>query len=80
MQGPSSYAITPYQLKASQLLLYVLPSQPQIGSITSRKRKGFYLANIIGLLKREKKEYVGIIQINKNFAFARKLFVLGVSF
>ena len=38
--------------------------------ILSRKRKGFYLANIIGLLKREKKEYVGIIQINKNFAFA----------
>ena len=38
--------------------------------ILSRKRNGFYLANIIGLLKREKKEYVGIIQINKNFAFA----------
>ena len=38
--------------------------------ILSRKRKGFYLANIIGLLKREKNEYVGIIQINKNFAFA----------
>ena len=38
--------------------------------ILSRKRKGFYLANIIGLIKREKKEYVGIIQINKNFAFA----------
>ena len=38
--------------------------------ILSRKRKGFYLANIIGLIKRDKKEYVGIIQINKNFAFA----------
>ena len=38
--------------------------------ILSRKRKGFYLANIIGLITREKKEYVGIIQINKNFAFA----------
>ena len=37
--------------------------------ILSRKRKGFYLANIIGLIDREKKEYVGIIQINKNFAF-----------
>ena len=31
--------------------------------ILSRKRKGFYLANIIGLIKRDKKEYVGIIQI-----------------
>jgi len=38
--------------------------------ILNRKRKGFYLANIISLVKREKKEYVGIIQINKNFAFA----------
>ena len=38
--------------------------------ILTRRRKGFYLANIIGLLKRDKKEYVGIIQINKNFAFA----------
>ena len=38
--------------------------------ILNRKRKGFYLANIISLLKREKKEYVGTIQINKNFAFA----------
>ena len=37
--------------------------------ILSRKRKGFYLANIIGLINREKKEYVGTIQINKNFAF-----------
>ena len=37
--------------------------------ILSRKRKGFYLANIISLIKREKNEYVGIIQINKNFAF-----------
>ena len=37
--------------------------------ILSRKRKGFYLANILGLINREKKEYVGIIQINKNFAF-----------
>ena len=35
--------------------------------ILSRKRKGFYLANILGLIKRDKKEYVGIIQINKNF-------------
>ena len=26
--------------------------------ILNRKRKGFYLANIISLLKREKKEYV----------------------
>ena len=38
--------------------------------ILSRKRNGFYLANILGLINREKKEYVGIIQINKNFAFA----------
>ena len=37
--------------------------------ILSRKRKGFYVANIISLIKREKNEYVGIIQINKNFAF-----------
>tara|TARA_Y100000991_G_scaffold209432_1_gene189514 strand:+ start:12199 stop:14163 length:1965 start_codon:yes stop_codon:yes gene_type:complete len=38
--------------------------------IFSRKRKGFYTANIISLIKREKNEYVGIIQVNKNFAFA----------
>ena len=38
--------------------------------ILSRKRKGFYLGNIISLIEREKKEYVAIIQINKNFAFA----------
>ncbi len=37
--------------------------------ILNRKRKGFYTANIISLVKRNKKEYVGIIQINKNFAF-----------
>ena len=37
--------------------------------ILSRKRKGFYMGNIISLIKREKNEYVGIIQINKNFAF-----------
>lgn len=37
--------------------------------ILSRKRKGFYIGNIISLIKREKNEYVGIIQINKNFAF-----------
>ena len=38
--------------------------------ILNRKRKGFYMATIISLIKREKNEYVGIIQINKNFAFA----------
>ena len=38
--------------------------------ILSRKKRGFYLANIISLIKREKIEYVGIIQINKNFAFS----------
>ena len=38
--------------------------------ILNRKRKGFYLGNIISLIKRDKKEYVGIIQINKSFAFA----------
>ena len=38
--------------------------------ILSRKRKGFYTATIISLIKREKNEYVGIIQVNKNFAFA----------
>ena len=38
--------------------------------ILNRKRKGFYTANIIGLLTRKKLEYVGTIQINKNFAFA----------
>ena len=37
--------------------------------ILNRKRKGFYTANIISLVKRNKEEYVGIIQINKNFAF-----------
>ncbi len=37
--------------------------------ILKRKRKGFYTANIISLVKRIKEEYVGIIQINKNFAF-----------
>ena len=37
--------------------------------ILSRKRKGFYTGNIISLIKREINEYVGIIQINKNFAF-----------
>ena len=38
--------------------------------ILNRKRKGFYLGNIISLIKRDKKEYVGVIQINKSFAFA----------
>ena len=38
--------------------------------ILSRKRKGFYTATIISIIKREKNEYVGIIQVNKNFAFA----------
>ena len=38
--------------------------------ILSRKRKGFYIATIISLIKREKSDYVGIIQVNKNFAFA----------
>ena len=37
--------------------------------ILNRKRKGFYTANIISLVRRNKEEYVGIIQINKNFAF-----------
>ena len=37
--------------------------------ILSRKRKGFYMGNIISLINREINEYVGIIQINKNFAF-----------
>jgi len=37
--------------------------------ILNRKRKGFYTATIISLIKREINEYVGIIQINKNFAF-----------
>ena len=37
--------------------------------ILSRKRKGFYIATIISLIKREKSDYVGIIQVNKNFAF-----------
>ena len=37
--------------------------------ILSRKRKGFYMGNIISLIKREINELVGIIQINKNFAF-----------
>jgi len=37
--------------------------------ILNRKRKGFYTATIISLIKREKNEYVGVIQINKNFAF-----------
>jgi ribonuclease R len=37
--------------------------------ILNRKRKGFYIANIVSLIKRQKKEYIGIIQINKNFAF-----------
>ena len=37
--------------------------------ILSRKRKGFYYANIVSLLEREKTEYVGILQKNKNFAF-----------
>ena len=37
--------------------------------VLSRKRKGFYYANIISLLEREKTEYVGILQKNKNFAF-----------
>ena len=37
--------------------------------ILSRKRKGFYLGNILRLIERKKKEYIGIIQINKNFAF-----------
>ena len=38
--------------------------------ISKRKRKGKYLATIEKLLKRERSRYVGIIQINENFAFA----------
>ena len=38
--------------------------------VISRKRKGIYLGNILNLLNRKKTEYVGTIQINKNFAFA----------
>ena len=37
--------------------------------ILSRKRKGFYLGNILGLIERKKKEYIGVIQTNKNYAF-----------
>jgi len=38
--------------------------------ISKRKRKGKYLATIEKLLNRERSRYVGIIQINENFAFA----------
>ena len=38
--------------------------------ISRRKRKGKYLATIEKLVNREKSNYVGIIQINENFAFA----------
>jgi len=38
--------------------------------ISKRKRKGKYLATIEKLLKRERSRYVGIIEINENFAFA----------
>ena len=38
--------------------------------ISKRKRKGKYLATIEKLINREKNSYVGIIQINENFAFA----------
>ena len=37
--------------------------------IISRRRKGYYLGKILKLIERKKKEYIGIIQINKNFAF-----------
>ncbi len=37
--------------------------------ILSRKRQGHLLANIISLVKRNKTQFVGIIQKNKNFAF-----------
>ena len=37
--------------------------------ISKRKRKGKYLATIEKLLKRERSRYVGIIEINENFAF-----------
>ena len=38
--------------------------------INKRKRKGKYLATVEKLINREKKSYVGTIQINENFAFA----------
>ena len=38
--------------------------------ISKRKRKGKYLATIEKLINRKKNSYVGIIQINENFAFA----------
>jgi ribonuclease R/exosome complex exonuclease DIS3/RRP44 len=37
--------------------------------ILSRKRQGYVLAKIISLVKRNKTEFVGIIQKTKNFAF-----------
>ena len=37
--------------------------------ILSRKRQGYVLANIISLVKRQKTEFIGIIQKTKNFAF-----------
>ena len=37
--------------------------------ILSRKRQGYVLANIICLVKRQKTEFIGIIQKTKNFAF-----------
>ena len=38
--------------------------------INKRKRKGRYLGEIIRLVKREKNEYVGVLQKNKGFAFS----------
>jgi len=38
--------------------------------INKRKRKGKYLGEIIRLVKREKNEFVGVLQKNKGFAFS----------
>ena len=60
----------PQQIRLNSSIVNFLHDDFVEFEILSRKRKGFYLGNIISLIEREKKEYVAIIQINKNFAFA----------
>ena len=38
--------------------------------VNKRKRKGKYLGEITRLVKRDKNEYVGVLQKNKGFAFS----------
>ena len=56
----------PQQIRLNSSIVNFLHDDFVEFEILSRKRKGFYLGNIISLIEREKKEYVAIIQINKS--------------